>query len=51
MTKLTPIKTASIGGTEMRLPVGEVVGPSSFRKVGIGVDVLAGEGFSTTEAS
>jgi hypothetical protein len=42
---------ASKGGTETRLATGAVAGPSSFHKVGTGIDVLAGEASSTTEAS
>jgi hypothetical protein len=47
----TPIKAASKGGTETRLTAGAAAGPSSFHKVGTGVDVLAGGASSTTEAS
>jgi hypothetical protein len=36
---------------ETRLPTGATAGSSSFRKVGTGVDVLAGGAFSTTKAS
>jgi hypothetical protein len=51
MIKSTPIKAASIGGTETRLATGATAGSSSFRKVGTGVDVLAGGAFATAEAS
>jgi hypothetical protein len=47
----TPIKVASIGGTETRLAIGATARSSSFHKVGNNIDVLAGGSFSTTEAS
>jgi hypothetical protein len=49
--QIHPIKSASTGGTKMRLTAGAVAGSSSSRKDEIGFDVPAGGASSTAGAS